>query len=125
MPLVLCVYTLSNRERTLNTPFLRLTPSSTPGKSGMPCWCFVFIRSVTERTLNTPPSQVNTLLNSWQERHAMLVLCVYTLSNRERTLNAPFPQVNTLLNSWQERHAMLVLSKVEQLQHLRFALCPK
>eukprot|EP00195_Chlamydomonas_chlamydogama_P013220 CAMPEP_0202915834 /NCGR_PEP_ID=MMETSP1392-20130828/66833_1 /ASSEMBLY_ACC=CAM_ASM_000868 /TAXON_ID=225041 /ORGANISM="Chlamydomonas chlamydogama, Strain SAG 11-48b" /LENGTH=301 /DNA_ID=CAMNT_0049608019 /DNA_START=42 /DNA_END=944 /DNA_ORIENTATION=- len=29
------------------------------------------------------------------------------------------------LSPWQERHALLVLGKVEQLQHLRFALCPK
>lgn len=29
------------------------------------------------------------------------------------------------LNQWQEKHVMLVLARVEQLQHLRFALCPK
>ncbi len=29
------------------------------------------------------------------------------------------------LNPWQEKHALLILTKVEQLQNLRFALCPK
>ena len=29
------------------------------------------------------------------------------------------------LSPWQEKHVMLVLGRAEQLQHLRFALCPK
>ncbi|KAL2470660.1 BSD domain-containing protein [Abeliophyllum distichum] len=29
------------------------------------------------------------------------------------------------LSDWQEKHAMLVLSKVKELSHLRFKLCPR
>ena len=29
------------------------------------------------------------------------------------------------LNPWQERHVMLILQRAEQLQSLRYALCPK
>ncbi|KAF5831082.1 hypothetical protein DUNSADRAFT_13638 [Dunaliella salina] len=46
-------------------------------------------------------------------------------SNKARAAPSDNNEDGTRLNPWQERHAMLVLSKVEQLQHLRFALCPK
>jgi hypothetical protein len=35
------------------------------------------------------------------------------------------PSGELRLSDWQEHHAMLILLRVEQLQHMRFALCPK
>ncbi len=40
-------------------------------------------------------------------------------------LKPPIPGPGFRLSAWQERHAMLVLSRGDQLQGLRFALCPK
>ncbi|EFJ52389.1 hypothetical protein VOLCADRAFT_116049 [Volvox carteri f. nagariensis] len=40
-------------------------------------------------------------------------------------LTTPIPPPGFRLSPWQERHALLVLTKGDQLQGLRFALCPK
>lgn len=40
-------------------------------------------------------------------------------------LSPPIPGPGFKLTPWQERHALLVLTKGDQLQGLRFALCPK
>ncbi len=40
-------------------------------------------------------------------------------------LAPPLPPPGFRLSGWQERHALLVLARVDALQGLRFALCPK
>lgn len=41
------------------------------------------------------------------------------------SLDVPAAPEQQRLNSWQETHARLMLQRVQQLQDLRFVLCPK
>lgn len=53
---------------------------------------------------------------------AVLFLCSeYPLDS----LDVPTEAAAQRLNKWQENHARLMLQRVQQLQDLRFVLCPK
>jgi hypothetical protein len=41
------------------------------------------------------------------------------------SLDVPSAPEQQRLSSWQETHARLMLQRVQQLQDLRFVLCPK
>lgn len=53
-------------------------------------------------------------------------VCVFVCSEYPLdSLDVPSAPEQQRLNSWQETHARLMLQRVQQLQDLRFVLCPK
>lgn len=56
---------------------------------------------------------------------ACVSACALVSEYPQDSLDVPSAPEQQRLNSWQETHARLILQRVQQLQDLRFVLCPK